>query len=87
MNTCVIMLSRLGEIAPTLQIIIRIRWENSCKISSKMPSIGVHSIKMVAIVLIRLIKAVHLLFSQIAPVQALDLVDGFWCVSHSCSHL
>lgn len=81
------MSSRLGEVVPTLQVIMRIRWENSCKISGKMPRIGVRRIKMVVIVLIRLIRAVHLLFSQIAPVQALDLVDGFWCFSHSCSHL
>lgn len=39
-NTCVIMLSILGKVASTLQVVMRIRWENLCKTSSIMPSIG-----------------------------------------------
>lgn len=32
-------------------------------------------------------KSFMVLFQQIAPVQALDLVDGFWWLPHSYSHL
>lgn len=39
-NTYVVMLSKLGKVAPTLQVVMKIRWENSCKTSSIMPGIG-----------------------------------------------
>lgn len=39
--------------------------------------------EVVAIVLVTMIKAVYFLFSQMAPIQALEFVDGFWCMSHS----